>query len=95
MLLGAEADLVDHFGKFEDSSLGRGVEFDDSFVRACDLLKKHPQIAAQCGESFRRLLMLEWNLGVFYKVVETRIFVHAIMDFRQNPSAIKRRLGLR
>ena len=95
ILLGADVDLVEHFGRFEDTAPGRGFEFDESFVKACDLLKKHPQIAARCGGSFRRLLMLEWNLGVFYKIVGQRILIHAIMDLRQNPSSIKRRLGLR
>ena len=95
MLLGADSDLIEHYNKLEDRSAGLGARFDDAFVRVCNLLVMQPLIGRPIGGSFRRILMLPWNLGVFYSVLGKRIFIHSIMDIRQDPDNINRRLGLR
>jgi hypothetical protein len=39
--------------------------------------------------------MLDWHLGIFYTVTGLRVFIHAIVDVRQDPQQITRRLGAR
>ena len=95
VLSGADSDLIQHFGKFEDASRGLGMRFDFAFLESCRLLENHPELGLRYGGVFRRLLMLEWNLGIFYEFSGGRVFIHAIMDLRQNPKNITQRLGLR
>jgi hypothetical protein len=63
-------------------------------LKACDLLASNPLIAPKWRGTFRRLLMIHWHLGVFYEVSGNRVLIHGIMDVRQNPDQIARRLGL-
>ncbi len=95
VLGGADGDLIELYNWFEDRSPGTGGEFDASFVKACDLLARHPEIGRRYGGAFRRLLMLEWHLGIFYTMTGQRVFIHAILDVRQDPRHIARRLGMR
>jgi plasmid stabilization system protein ParE len=95
ILSGADSDLIEHFGRFDDAAQGMGERFDLAFLKSCRLLEKHPRIGPRYGGVFRRLLMLDWNLGIFYEVSGSRVLVHAIMDVRQDPENITRRLGLR
>ena len=95
ILLGADGDLIEHYNRFEDRSAGLGEAFDEAFVRSCGLLQAFPEIAARWRGGFRRFLMLDWNLGIFYSLSGRRILIHGIMDTRQDPKNIERRLGLR
>ena len=95
ILLGADRDLMELYGRFEDWSLGLGARFDFAFVKACDLLASHPMIGPRWRGDFRRLLMAHWSLGIFYEISGSRILIHSIMDIRQDPDNINRRLGLR
>ena len=95
MLQGAGADLIELFNRYEDSLPGLGSRFDKDFCKACDLLSSHPHIAPRWRSGFRRLLLRHWQLGLFHEVVGQRVLIHAIMDLRQDPENILRRLGLR
>ena len=95
LLGGADGDLIELYNGFEDRSLGTGGDFDAAFVKACDLLARHPEIGRRYSGEFRRLLMLDWHLGIFYTVTGLRVFIHAIVDVRQYPQQITRRLGAR
>jgi plasmid stabilization system protein ParE len=95
MLQGADADLIELFNKYEDWLPGLGYRFDKDFCKACDLLAEHPEIAPKWRSGFRRLLLRHWHLGMFYEVAGSRVFIHAILDLRQDPEHIERRLGLR
>ena len=95
ILLGADGDLIELFNKFEDWRSGLGEEFDHAFCKACHLLETNPLIGPRWRGSFRRLLMIHWNLGLFYEVSGNRVLVHGILDVRQSPENIARRLGLR
>ena len=94
VLAGADSDLIEHFGRFEDMVQGLGKQFDLAFLKACLLLEKHPRIGKHFGGVFRRWLMLDWHLALYYEVVGSRVLIHAILDTRQNPKNIGRRLGL-
>lgn len=95
MLLGADSDLVELYNRFEDWRPGLGAAFDRDLQKACELVAAHPELGPRWRGSFRRLLMLHWNLGIFYDLSGQRVLVHGIMDVRQDPEYIARRLGLR
>ena len=95
ILLGADGDLIELFNRFEDWRPGMGFDFDRAFSMACDLLSSHPQLGRRWRGNFRRLFIVHWNLGVFYEESGQRVLIHGIMDVRQDPDQIARRLGLR
>jgi hypothetical protein len=67
------------------------------FMRQLDgtlvVLRRHPEIAPVYAPPYRRMLMREFPCGVFYEAQPSRTVVAAIMDLRQAPQAIRRRLG--
>ncbi len=55
-------------------------------------LRTFPQIAPLFHESYRRLLVHGYPYGIFYSIEGSRIIVAGVMDLRQDPEAIRRRL---
>ena len=55
-------------------------------------LRTFPEIAPPIHEAHRRLLVHGFPYGVFYTIEGRRIIVAAIMDLRQDPEIIRRRL---
>lgn len=60
---------------------------------ALAVLRQHPEIAPVYAHPYRRMLMREFPYGVFFEAQPSRIVVAPIMDLRQAPQAIRRRLG--
>ncbi len=94
LLAGAEADSLDIFMRLE----GRNPDAADRFFRRLDKclaqLALHPESAPAFEGKFRRLIMRGFPFGIFFPVEGERLFVQAILDLRQNPGHIRRRLGL-
>lgn len=95
ILLGAEKDLLEHYIRLEGLNEGLGARLDADFAAAMEILAGHPEIAPRYGGRFRRQLLRRWHLGIFYAVTPARVVISRVLDLRQNPSAIKQRLGLR
>ncbi len=93
-LLGADGDLVELYNRFEDWRPGLGELFDRDLQKACGFLETNPGLGPAWRGCFRRLLLRHWNPGIFYEPGGGRILVHGIMDVRQDPASIARRLGL-
>lgn len=55
--------------------------------------RAHPEIAPYFHRTYRRLLIGGFPFGIFYSIEGGRIIVTAVMDLRQNPEMIRRRLG--
>ena len=51
-----------------------------------------PESAAIYAGEFRRLLVRRFDHGIFYRIHGTRIVVTAVLDLRQDPTTIRRRL---
>jgi hypothetical protein len=51
-----------------------------------------PEIAPRYFENVRRQVMQDFPCGIFYQILPTRILVMAILDLRQDPEKIRRRL---
>lgn len=92
LLLAADIDIQSAFEKFDGYQEGRGEIFMYQLDACLGLLRQQPYIAPKVAGNYRRLLMKDFPLGIFYEVQPTRIVVNGVMDLRQDPQAIKRRL---
>ena len=92
LLLRADHDIQTVFERYENYQQGRGEIFMRQLDAAFTLLRQHPEVAPVYAGPYRRMLTREFPYGVFYVVQPTRIIVAAIMDLRQDPQAIRRRL---
>lgn len=59
---------------------------------AFDRIRNHPFIAPLYYESYRRLVLRKFPLGIFYVVETNQIAVHALLDLRQDSEKIRKRL---
>ncbi len=55
-------------------------------------LRTFPEISPPIHEAHRRLLVHGFPYGIFYTLEGRRIIVAAVMDLRQDPEIIRRRL---
>ncbi len=92
LLLQADFDIQSAFNRYEDVQPGRGEVFMRQLDGALTLLRSHPEIAPVYAGPYRRLLIRDFPYGIFYQAQPARIVVAAIMDLRQDPEAIRRKL---
>ena len=94
LLLQAELDIQAAFNRQEDFQEGRGELFLSHLDVVLSLLRQHPEIGRIYETPYRRILIRNFPYGVFYQVQPGRIIVAGIMDLRQRPEAIRKKLGL-
>ena len=95
LLSGAEDDALSIYFELFDKSEERAERFSSAVDRSLSDLAQFPEIGMKFEAPFRRKLVPGfYEFGVFYTVEGTRIMVHAILNLRQDPRAIRRRLGL-
>ncbi len=92
-LFSADADIQTAFEFYEAFQVGRGEVFMRHLDVAFGQLRTFPEIAPVFHESYRRLLVHGFPCGIFYTVEGRRIIVSGVMDLRQDPEIIRRRLG--
>jgi len=91
-LLSAEVDIQTGFNRFEEQQEGRGVIFMQHLDAAFTHLRHQPQIGPPYKGPYRRLLVSKFPYGIFYESQTSRIIIAAVVDLRQSPRAIHRRL---
>lgn len=91
-LSGADADLQSAFNQFEDYHEGFGVEFMQAVEAHLSRAAMFPLLAPVYVGKVRRLVLRGFPYGIFYEPQPTRVIVVAILDLRQNPERIRRRL---
>jgi hypothetical protein len=91
-LSGADADLQAAFNRFEDYREGFGGEFMAAVDAHLARIAAFPLLAAVYLGGIRRQVMRGFPYGVFYEPLATRILVVAVLDLRQDPERIRRRL---
>jgi hypothetical protein len=91
-LSGADADLQEIFNRFEDYRDGFGVEFMTAVDAYLARIAVFPESAPVYFEKVRRQVMQRFPYGIFYQAHETRILIAAILDLRQAPEEIERKL---
>jgi len=92
LLSGADADLQEVFNRFEDYREGFGIEFKTTVDAYLTRISVFPESAPHYSETVRRQVMRGFPYGIFYEAHPTRILVVAILDLRQAPENIQRRL---
>jgi plasmid stabilization system protein ParE len=92
-LAGAEADIQAAYERLEDVREGAGDRFLRELDRSASLVARYPSIGRRHRGPFRKLLVSGYPYGVFYAVQPSRVVVVAVLDLRQDPEAIDKRLG--
>lgn len=86
ILQSAEADWYSIYVRLGD-------KFDQAFLRAVQFLSDNHEMGPRVqATDYRRLLIPETPYGIFYSITGTRVLIAAILDLRQDPEQIKRRL---
>ena len=91
-LLQADLDIQTAFDKYESFQEGRGEVFMRHLDAALTLLRTHPEIAPRYSGAYRRMLIRDFPYGIFYQAQPMRLVIAAIMDLRQDPEEIRRKL---
>jgi len=73
---------------------GSAEEFLSMVERTLTLLLAFPELGPLVAHPFRRCLLRDRNIGIFYTFEGRRIFIHALCDLRQDPAHLRRRLGV-
>ncbi len=89
----ADADIQTAYEFYEGCQTGRGEIFMRHLDAAFGRLRTFPEVAPVFFGAYRRLLVHGFPYGIFYTLEGRRIIISGVMDLRQDPSAIRRRLG--
>ena len=90
-LYSADVDIQAAYEFYEDR-WGRGDALFESLDRSFALLRDFPEIAPAFFGKYRRMLVRSFPYGIFYTLEQRGIIVAAVLDLRQDPEAITRRL---
>ena len=91
-LAGADDDLQAIFNMLEDRHEGRGREFIWKVDHELDWLRKFGGSRSFYREPFRKHRVPGTPFAIFYVSEPRGVMVHSILDLRQDPNAIYRRL---
>ncbi|MFA7160026.1 MAG: type II toxin-antitoxin system RelE/ParE family toxin [Kiritimatiellia bacterium] len=87
----AQQDLIDGFRFYENQAAGLGDYFLDSLFSDIDSLHLYAGIhVMQFG--YHRLLSRRFPFAIYYRIKAKTIFVHAVLDCRQDPTRTHKRL---
>ncbi len=75
-----------------ESSEVAAHEFLEMVEHALALLAVFPELGSIYSRPFRRFLLKDRNIGLFYTLEGRRLFVHILFDLRQNPKSLRERL---
>ena len=92
LLQQADVDVQAAFDRYEDYQEGPGELFMRHLDAAFTLLRRNPEMAPPYAGSYRRMLVRDFPYGIFYSVQPSRLVVVAVMDLRQDPETIRRKV---
>lgn len=88
LLQSAQADILEIIGRHGDSYYGK-------IDRVLEWIRRMPNAAPIYHGVFRRKLVEGTPYGIFHSVVGSRLMVSFVMDLRQNPATIAKRIQTR
>jgi plasmid stabilization system protein ParE len=91
-LAAAERDLMRLYDRAEETQ--GGDAFLDTIQQSVGNLRGFPFIAPTFAGGIRRLLISKHPLGVFYAVEGNRVMILRVLDLRQDPQTIRRKLDI-
>ena len=92
ILESAIEDLKRGHGFYEKLSKGLGSYFIDTLFSDIDSLQLYGGIH-QKHFGYHRMLSKRFPFAIYYKVEEDTVIVYAVLDCRQNPDTIKKKLN--
>jgi plasmid stabilization system protein ParE len=95
ILIGAQSDIFDAYLYYDSLDDGLGELFARQVDHALERVSDFPEIGASFMGRIRRLLVPRFPFGLFYTIEGDRIIVQAVLDLRQSPDQILRRLNHR
>jgi hypothetical protein len=90
VLNGAEGHLQGLYNRFIAMGEEQAFRFDQTIDEAFSFLSWSPELSPRYRGRIRRMVLPEWNVGLFYIVEARRIIVVGAMDLRQDPTQIDR-----
>lgn len=87
----AESDLVDGFHFYEEQEPGVGSYFLETLYSDIQSLRLYAGIHRQV-HGFHRMLSKRFPYGVYYEVDGNDVRIYRVLDCRQDPTAIARKL---
>ena len=93
ILAGAEREILEAYVWLEDLQAGFGDRFALRVEETLSLLKTNPQIGAPFRREIRRRLVRGFPHGIFYTIESRGIIIQTVLDLRQSPDTILRKLG--
>jgi plasmid stabilization system protein ParE len=91
-LAAAERDLMGFYDRAERHQ--GGDQLLERIRQSADNLREFPFIAPVFAERIRRLVLVRESLGIFYAVDGRRVMVLRVLNLKQEPGMIRRKLGL-
>ncbi|MEN3940241.1 type II toxin-antitoxin system RelE/ParE family toxin [Prosthecobacter sp. SYSU 5D2] len=92
--LAAENDVQAIYERLELREDGAGDLFYDEILKTVRLLQRFPLLGPGLEHRrLRRVLVYNRNYGLFYVSESRGVVLHALLDLRQAPEMIKRRLN--
>ena len=92
ILKSASNDLTDGYWFYEKQQKGLGVYFLDSLSSDIDSLNIYAGIHQKYFENYYRMFSKRFPFAIYYSIVNDNIIVYAILDCRQNPAWIRKKL---
>ena len=93
VLFSADSDIQAAFAASESLQPGRG----ELLLRHLDMvfgqLLRFPEMAPVFHGTYRKMLVPGFPYGVFYSIEGRRVIVSGVMNLRQDPSTLNRRLS--
>jgi len=87
----AEEDIAIGMSFYESQKDGLGKYFLDSIVSDIESLHIYAGIHIVIADYFR-LLSKRFPFSIYYKINDDIIYIYAILDCRQNPNRVEKRL---
>ena len=92
-LRSADLDIQRAHDFYEECQEGRGAVFIRHLDAAFGQLRTFPESGPIVHRNYRRLLVAGFPYGIFYTVQPRGVIISGVMDTRQDPEAITRRLS--
>ena len=92
ILPSASQDLIDGFWFYEKQSEGLGSYFLDTLFSDIDSLAIYSGIHPIYFEKYHRLLSKRFPFAIYYRIENNITLVNAVLDCRQNPAWIRKKL---
>ena len=92
LLSSANQDLIDGYWFYEKQDRGLGAYFLDSLFSDIGSLCVYAGIHPVHFENYHRLLSKRFPFAVYYRIEDGVVFVYAILDCRQNPAWMRKKM---